>query len=104
MHALKTICKLRPQLMRAGGCKLAGHVAPGIASGCQDARHMQVASAAKRTLMHICLSCYWVDGEPPVPLRSQGDTATCVGEFARRSLKRLAGIESEAGEVSDADV
>jgi hypothetical protein len=90
--------------MRARDCELAVHVAPGIASGCQDARHMQVASAAKRTLMHICLSCAWVDDEPPAPLRSHGDTAAYVAEFARRSLKRLAGTESEPGEVSDQDI
>ena len=101
LHAVKTLCKLQPPLLRASGCRLARVLAPGIVSNCQDKRHMQVEAAAKRTLMHLALTCGWTEPEiPDALLRTDKESGTFIAEFAKRTLKRLSGLESEA-EYSD---
>jgi len=97
LHALKTICKLRPALLRASNGKLAALVLPSIAKNCLDSRHMQVSGAAKRTLMHVLTR---LEDLP----RLDNETATYVADFTNRSVKRIAGVESEEGELSDEDV
>ena len=103
LHAIKTICKQRPVLLRATGCRLACQLLPGIVSGCQDARRLQIQSPAKRTLMHLVTTCGWAEPSSPGPRGVDGESTSYVADFARRSLKRLAAIESEV-ELSDVDV
>ena len=51
-RAVKTICKHGGPLLRASGCHVACLLAaPIITLGCNDSRHLQVKSAAQRTLM-----------------------------------------------------
>ena len=104
LHAIKTLCKKRPLLLRVSSGKFAALLAPGVVGGCQDARHMPVQSAAKRTMMHLLGATGWAaDVElSAAQLRADGASAQYVAEFAKRSYKRLAGIESEL-ELSDED-
>ena len=96
LRAVKTLCKLQPALLRAGQQKLAVLLAKHICPGCQDARHMQVKNAAQRTLMHLATVCGWTEPEPPERLlRAHKESAVYVAEFAKRTLGRLSGLESE---------
>ena len=103
LHALKTVCKLRPAMLRASGCAFAAATVPAVVSGCQNTRHQPLHSAAQRTLMHVLTVCGWSDAaEPPAELKGQADAAAYVVDFARKSHRRLAALESEA-EHSDDD-
>ena len=103
-HAIKTLCKLRPALLRADGGKVAMLLTPHITPGVQDARHLQVKSAAQRTLMHVCNVMGWSDEAQPERLaRVNREASAVLGEFVKRTHKRLAGLESEA-EHSDEDM
>jgi hypothetical protein len=105
LHALKTMCKLRPALLRASGCKLAGLVLPGIAQNCQDSRRMQVSGAAKRTMMHVLAVVGWCSPEEVAQhLPRSNEAAAYTAEFVKKTFARIAGTESEEGELSDADV
>ena len=104
LHAVKTLCKLRPALLRANDFQLAHLLVPKIVSGCQDARNHAVKSAAQRTLMHLSKACNWVTPEPPERLlRVHKESAMHIAEFAKRTLQRLATLESE-NEMSDVDM
>lgn len=106
LHAIKTMCKLRPALLRASNSKVGNLLLPGIAQNCQDSRHMHVSGAAKRTLMHLLSRLEWTSPEKVnehMPRTGYGEAVTYVAEFTKRSLPRIAGTESEEGEVSDVD-
>jgi len=104
-RAIKTLCKLRPPLLRAGECRVGCLFAlPIIALGCSDTRHLQVKSAAQRTLMHICHVCGWVEAAPSPLVRMDQAAADYVVNFTRANgtMRRLNGLESEA-DTSDVD-
>ena len=105
-HAVKTLCKLRAPLLRAASCRVGCVLAaPIITLGCNDTRHLQVKSAAQRTLMHLANVCGWSEASPPPDLASVDRAAAdYVANFAKPSgtMRRLAGLESEA-EYSDVD-
>ena len=91
LHAVKTLCKARPALLRAGECKIACGLAPGIVAACNERTKMQVTSAAMRTLMHLCGVCGWTDGAPPPVLhRAHIESANYVAEFTKRTYKGCA--------------
>ena len=70
----------------------------------QDARHLQVKSAAQRTLMHVCMVMDWAEGRQPENFaRVAREASVVLDEFTKRTYKRLAGLESEA-EHSDEDM
>jgi len=93
LHAVKKLCTLRPALLTAQDCRLAIAFTPHIISGCQDRRHMQVHTAAQRTMMHVVLTCDWSEA-PSEGL--QKDAREYVRDFASRTLKHLASLQSEA--------
>lgn len=103
-RAVKTLCKLRPPLLRASESHVAALLAsPIIALGCNDTRHLPVKSAAQRTLMHVCFVCGWVEAVPPPDLlKVDRAAAEYVANFAKPTgtMRRLAGLESEV-EYSD---
>ena len=103
LHAVKKLSKLRPVLLRAPTCNFARALVPGVLSGCQDKRHVQVVSAAQRALMHVLHACGDGD-EPRVPTEQLGaEHATACADFLRGSTyKRIKPLESEA-EHSDED-
>ena len=106
-RAVKTLCKLQAPLLRAGEGRVAALLAaPIISRGCNDGRHLQVKSAAQRTLMHLCHVCGWVEASaPPVLARVDKAAAEYVANFAKANgtMRRLAALESEV-EYSDVDV
>ena len=103
LHAIKTMCKLRPALLRASSSSLSARAMPAIVQGCQDKRHQPLMSAAQRTLMHVLAVNGWEEcTEPPAALRADREAAQYVVDYARKSYKRLAALESEA-EHSDED-
>lgn len=104
LHALKTLCKLCPALLRASDHALAVGAMPAIVQACQDKRHQPLSSAAQRTLMHLLAVSGWAEcgTEPPAPLRADKESGAYVVDYARKSYRRLAGLESEA-EHSDED-
>ena len=106
MHAVKTLCKLRPPLLRAANRHAAClYSSPIITLGCNDNRHLPVKSAAQRTLMHLCTVCGWVDAVAPTELAAIDQAAAdYVANFVKTNgaMRRLAGLESEA-EYSDCD-
>jgi len=107
IHAVKTLCKLGGPLLRAADCRLGCMlVAPIVNLGCQDGRHLQVKSAAQRTLVHLTYVCGWNDGTLLAPLaRFDRSAAEYVVNFVKPNgtMRRLAALESEA-EYSDVDL
>lgn len=102
LHALKTLCKLRPAVPRGTGFALARRVLPCLVSGCADTRtHAKLA--AQRTLMHLLTACGWASA-PEGAARGGADTASAdfAADFVRRTLPRVSSLESEE-ELSDAD-
>ena len=104
LHALKTLAKLRPALLRSSAAKLTAALLPAVVAACHDSRHMTVQGAAKRTMMHLVGVCGWEDAElASSQLRADPQSAQYCAEFVKRSYRRLAGLESEV-ELSDVEV
>lgn len=93
LHAAKTLCKLRPALLRASDGRACAHLLPGVLACLADKRNVMVGSAAKRTLMHLAIACGWSASIGPTTPKEASEV---VVEFCRKHLSKLAGQESEA--------
>ena len=95
LHAVKTLCKLRPALLRAGDRRVATHFAGRARVPCRQGQR-DVNSAAQRCMMHLVLCCHWSESAPPSSAAVGKDASTAVSEFCRKHFKKLVGQESEA--------
>eukprot|EP00966_Prymnesium_polylepis_P082005 1899901-Prymnesium_polylepis.1 len=84
LHAVKTLAKLRPSLLRAAECRVGCGLLGGVLACLQDKRNVMVASAAQRCLMHLALCCGWSETHPPSAAAVGNEASAAVGEFARK--------------------
>ncbi|KAL1515351.1 hypothetical protein AB1Y20_001981 [Prymnesium parvum] len=96
LHSIKTLCKLRPAVLCASGCRVATELLPGILACLGEKRNVMIVSAAQRCLMHVVLSCNWSEENPPSVAAVGKDALATTEAFIRKHLKKMIGQESEA--------